>query len=267
MSWISTRAVPGRPKTSSPAGRTTCRPVASTAARCSGQSLFAAERTLSPGRAAHSMHGYFLRPGDSTQGVTIAIDRIHDGRSFSTRRAQAYQNGVPIFSMIASFQDEAPGLEHAAPMPAGIPQPEDLTSDELLVDGADPNALRTLTERPSTPDTWRRRSTWSRWRACRAPGGLDAASCAHARRSKAPPRGAGVSERHDDPGVHPARPRRALVHARTEGGEPRPCDVVASSGTCRRVDAVRSGVARTPEAGGVWRPAESTHGTAFSRRA
>ncbi|MGO1802602.1 MAG: acyl-CoA thioesterase [Microbacteriaceae bacterium] len=113
-----------------------------------GQSLLAAERTLSPGRAAHSMHGYFLRPGDSTQGVTIAIDRIHDGRSFSTRRAQAYQNGVPIFSMIASFQDEAPGLEHAAPMPAGIPQPEELTSDELLVDGADPNALRTLTERP-----------------------------------------------------------------------------------------------------------------------
>ncbi|MGO2684161.1 MAG: acyl-CoA thioesterase [Microbacterium sp.] len=113
-----------------------------------GQSLLAAERTLSAGRAAHSMHGYFLRPGDSTQGVTIAIDRIHDGRSFSTRRAQAYQNGVPIFSMIASFQDEAPGLEHAAPMPAGIPQPEDLTSDELLVDGADPSALRTLTDRP-----------------------------------------------------------------------------------------------------------------------
>ncbi|CAH0159650.1 MULTISPECIES: acyl-CoA thioesterase II [unclassified Microbacterium] len=113
-----------------------------------GQSLLAAERTLPDGRAAHSMHGYFLRPGDSTQGVTISVDRIHDGRSFSTRRAQAYQNGVPIFSMIASFQDEAPGLEHAAPMPTDVPRPEDLLPDELLVDGAGTTALRLLTERP-----------------------------------------------------------------------------------------------------------------------
>jgi acyl-CoA thioesterase-2 len=94
------------------------------------------------------MHGYFLRPGDSSQGVTISVDRIHDGRSFSTRRAQAYQNGVPFFSMIASFQDEAPGLEHAEPMPTGIPQPEELVPDELLVDDAGASALRLLTERP-----------------------------------------------------------------------------------------------------------------------
>jgi len=113
-----------------------------------GQSLLAAERTMPTDRAAHSMHGYFLRPGDSTQGVTISVDRIHDGRSFSTRRAQAYQNGVPIFSMIASFQDEAPGLEHAAPMPVGLPDPEDLLPDEDLVSGAAPTALRMLTERP-----------------------------------------------------------------------------------------------------------------------
>lgn len=113
-----------------------------------GQSLLAAERTLSAGRAAHSMHGYFLRPGDSTQGVTISVDRIHDGRSFSTRRAQAYQNGVPIFSMIASFQDEAPGLEHAAPMPEGVPPPEDLAPDVQLMGGAHPGAVRMLAERP-----------------------------------------------------------------------------------------------------------------------
>jgi acyl-CoA thioesterase-2 len=100
-----------------------------------GQSLVAAERTMPSDRAVHSMHGYFLRPGDATQGVTIAIDRIHDGRSFSTRRAQAYQNGVPIFSMIASFQDEAPGLDHAEPMPSGIPAPEDLPSDDDLLGG------------------------------------------------------------------------------------------------------------------------------------
>ncbi|CAI7572098.1 unnamed protein product, partial [Penicillium discolor] len=57
------------------------------------QTLVAAERTLPEDRAVHSMHGYFLRPGDASQGITIAVDRIHDGRSFSTRRTQAYQNG------------------------------------------------------------------------------------------------------------------------------------------------------------------------------
>jgi len=113
-----------------------------------GQALLAAERTMPSERAAHSMHGYFLRPGDSTQSVTIAVDRIHDGRSFSTRRAQAYQNGVPIFSMIASFQDEAPGLEHAVPMPDGVPGPDDVPSDESRLEGLAPDAVRMLAERP-----------------------------------------------------------------------------------------------------------------------
>lgn len=90
------------------------------------QSIEAASRTLPPERTVHSMHGYFLRPGDPSDGVTFSVDRIHDGRSFSTRRTQAFQAGVPIFSMIASFQDDDPGLEHSEPMPEGIPQPEDL---------------------------------------------------------------------------------------------------------------------------------------------
>ena len=68
------------------------------------QSIVAAARTIPDGRVVHSMHGYFLRPGDSSQGITFSVDRIHDGRSFSTRRTQAFQDGVPIFSMIASFQ-------------------------------------------------------------------------------------------------------------------------------------------------------------------
>ena len=113
-----------------------------------GQSLIAAERTMPDGRVPHSMHGYFLRAGDASQGLTFAVDRIHDGRSFSTRRAQAYQNGVPIFSMIASFQDENPGIEHAAPMPDGIPDPEDLLPDEELSDGIHPLSKRMLTDRP-----------------------------------------------------------------------------------------------------------------------
>lgn len=113
-----------------------------------GQSLIAAERTMSEDRAVHSMHGYFLRPGDSSQGLTIAVDRIHDGRSFSTRRSQAYQNGVPIFSMIASFQDEAPGVEHAQPMPDGVPSPDDIPPDEQRMEGVLPHALRMLMDRP-----------------------------------------------------------------------------------------------------------------------
>lgn len=89
------------------------------------QTIVAASRTLPPERTVHSMHGYFLRPGDPSDGITFSVDRIHDGRSFSTRRTQAFQSGVPIFSMIASFQDEDPGLEHFEPMPDGIAQPED----------------------------------------------------------------------------------------------------------------------------------------------
>ncbi|MEV4735246.1 MULTISPECIES: acyl-CoA thioesterase [unclassified Microbacterium] len=111
------------------------------------QSLLAAERTLPEDRAVHSMHGYFLRPGDASQGITIAVDRIHDGRSFSTRRSQAYQNGVPIFSMIASFQDEDPGVEHATRMPDGVPEPESLLPDEKRVEGLPPGTASMLTDR------------------------------------------------------------------------------------------------------------------------
>ncbi|HSP74743.1 MAG TPA: acyl-CoA thioesterase II [Cryobacterium sp.] len=90
------------------------------------QSLLAAMRTVPDDRHVHSMHGYFLRPGDVGQPITFSVDRIHDGRSFSTRRTQAYQDGHPILSMIASFQDEDEGLEHQIEMPADIPDPESL---------------------------------------------------------------------------------------------------------------------------------------------
>lgn len=90
------------------------------------QSIAAASRTLPETRRVHSMHGYFLRPGDATQDVTLSVDRIHDGRSFSTRRVQAFQAGVPIFSMISSFQDDDAGVEHQEPMPTDVPAPEEL---------------------------------------------------------------------------------------------------------------------------------------------
>lgn len=73
----------------------------------------------------HSLHGYFLRPGDFTLPITFGVDRIHDGRSFARRRVQAYQNGTPIFSGIISFQREEDGLAHQVAMP-DVPGPEEL---------------------------------------------------------------------------------------------------------------------------------------------
>ena len=98
-----------------------------------GQSVLAAYRTVPAGRQVHSLHGYFLRAGDTEKPITIAVDRIHDGRSFSQPRTQLHQDGLPIFSAIASFQDEAPGLEHQAPMPSDLPDPESLPSLAALM--------------------------------------------------------------------------------------------------------------------------------------
>lgn len=113
------------------------------------QSVLAAMRTVEADRSVHSMHGYFLRPGDVAQPITFSVDRIHDGRSFSTRRSQAYQNGVPIFSMIASFQDDDPGLDHQATMPDGLPQPEDLPSAAEVLEPIDhPTAQFWASSRP-----------------------------------------------------------------------------------------------------------------------
>lgn len=97
------------------------------------QAALAAMRTIDEDRIIHSLHGYFLRPGDIADGITFSVDRIHDGRSFSTRRVQAYQKGLPIFSMIASFQDEDPGLDHQMAMPEGVPDPESLPSAQEVL--------------------------------------------------------------------------------------------------------------------------------------
>ena len=113
------------------------------------QAVLAAMRTVEADRFIHSMHGYFLRPGDDEQPITFSVDRIHDGRSFSTRRTQAYQNGQPILSMIASFQDVDPGLEHHAEMPAGVPEPESLPSAADILGSIDhPVAQYWATQRP-----------------------------------------------------------------------------------------------------------------------
>jgi len=95
-----------------------------------GQALVAAERTIE-GRTPHSLHAYFLLPGDSDAPIVYQVERVRDGKSFSARRVQAVQHGRPILSMIASFQTPEEGLEHAAPMP-DVPPPEALLSSTEL---------------------------------------------------------------------------------------------------------------------------------------
>ncbi len=89
-----------------------------------GQALMAAGRTVE-GRVAHSLHAYFLRPGDPSIPILYDVDRIRDGRSFTTRRVVAIQHGRAIFNVSVSFQIEEPGLEHQAELP-DVPDPEDL---------------------------------------------------------------------------------------------------------------------------------------------
>jgi len=93
------------------------------------QSLVAATKTVEPERLAHSLHAYFLRPGDPQEPLTFAVERLRDGRSFSARRTHALQGGKPILSMIVSFQLPAVGLDHQVAMP-DVPGPEDVPSLE-----------------------------------------------------------------------------------------------------------------------------------------
>ena len=90
-----------------------------------GQALVAAGRTVPSDRFVHSLHAYFLRPGDPTTPVLYVVDRIRDGRSFTTRRTVAVQHGEAIFHLSASFQLPEEGPEHQDPMPAA-PDPEQL---------------------------------------------------------------------------------------------------------------------------------------------
>ncbi|MEF3403971.1 acyl-CoA thioesterase [Agromyces sp. CCNWLW203] len=106
------------------------------------QSLIAAMRTVDDDRTIHSMHGYFLRPGDVAHPITFSVDRLHDGRSFSTRRTHAYQNGVPILSLIASFQTEDEGVSHQVEMPADLPDPETLPSTADVLGAFDHDIAR-----------------------------------------------------------------------------------------------------------------------------
>ena len=93
------------------------------------QALMAAQRTVPPDRFVHSLHAYFLRPGDPSVPIVFQVERIRDGSSFATRRVVAVQHGKAIFSMSASFQVEEPGFDHQLPMPPVAP-PETLMGEK-----------------------------------------------------------------------------------------------------------------------------------------
>ena len=113
-----------------------------------GQALIAALRTVDD-RPCHSLHGYFLRPGDPSIPIVYEVDRIRDGRSFTTRRVVAIQRGEAIFNMSGSFQVVEEGLSHQAEMP-DVPGPDELPSaEEVAADSRDslPENMREMMNR------------------------------------------------------------------------------------------------------------------------
>ena len=107
------------------------------------QCVMAAGRTMADiddgdgPRRIHSLHGYFMRPGDDTKPIRFAVERMRDGNSFSTRRVHAIQDGLPILSMITSFQEASGGLDHQDPMPR-VPLPGGAAVDDRPVRGDRP---------------------------------------------------------------------------------------------------------------------------------
>jgi acyl-CoA thioesterase II len=93
-----------------------------------GQALSAASQTVTPERGVHSLHGYFMRPGDPAKPIVYQVDCIRDGKSFTTRRVVAIQKGQAIFSLSASFQIQEEGFEHQESPPEVI-GPEGLPSE------------------------------------------------------------------------------------------------------------------------------------------
>jgi acyl-CoA thioesterase-2 len=108
------------------------------------QALVAAQRTVEPDRFVHSLHGYFMRPGDIRVPIVYEVDRIRDGGSFTTRRVLAIQHGQAIFSLEASFQVGEKGLEHQFALPDDVPPPEGLQTQRQLLERAErvPEAVR-----------------------------------------------------------------------------------------------------------------------------
>jgi acyl-CoA thioesterase-2 len=113
-----------------------------------GQALVAAGRTVDTERRVHSLHSYFIRPGDPSLPIVYRVDRVRDGRSFSIRRVVAVQHGETIFTLSASFQLQQDGIAHQSEMPAA-PDPETLpTLEERYADAPSAAAFFRASPRP-----------------------------------------------------------------------------------------------------------------------
>lgn len=126
-----------------------------------GQALLAAYKTVQ-GRLCHSLHCYFLRPGDPSVPILYDVDRSRDGRSFTTRRVTAIQKGEQIFNLAASFQDDEPGAEHQDDMPP-VPGPDELLEDPREREWRRPIEIRPVdgafgspVKGPAVQDIWMR---------------------------------------------------------------------------------------------------------------
>ncbi|MFD0581724.1 acyl-CoA thioesterase [Dactylosporangium darangshiense] len=114
-----------------------------------GQALVAAGRTVEPGRQVHSLHGYFVRPGDPSVPITYTVESIRDGRSFSVRRSVAEQHGKVIFFMSASFHRPEEGLDHHEPAPLDVPPPDEVpTMAERLAKYPERAGIWTTVQQP-----------------------------------------------------------------------------------------------------------------------
>jgi len=135
------------------------------------QCVMAAGRTVDPARGLHSLHGYFLRPGRHDVPLRFVVDRIRDGRSFTTRRVKAHQAGEAIFNLSASFVVPEEGIEHQDPMPEapppeGLKDWEDLRAE--LIEDAPPGRFDSAVEvrlcDPTVGPSPARQQTWIRVR-------------------------------------------------------------------------------------------------------
>ena len=208
-----------------------------------GQALVAAARTIDePGRLVHSLHAYFLRPGDPKQPILYEVDRIRDGRSFATRRVVAIQHGKAIFNLQASFHDDEPGgPDHQTQMDPGLTPPDELPDFHTRMApyaerlGDYYHRPRPIDLRYVEGDPFSRNgaSATGQHVWLRANGTLPD--------DPVPPH---VCERHDVARHHAPTVRPFVGSSRSPVGQPRSCDVVPSAVPHRPMAAV-------PAAGGV----------------
>ena len=214
-----------------------------------GQALVAACRTVDVAeRPPHSLHAYFLLAGDPKVPIIYEVERVRDGKSFTTRRVKAIQHGNPIFVMSVSFHRDEPGLSHQAKMP-DVPSPDELPSEAELKERVlpmMPEPVRRYYERERPIEL--RPVEYSRYLGKPIEDGrfqrLDPRHRAAAGRAGDPPMRAGLRLRHDAARFRADAAWPQRIREGDHGGEPRPRAVDASAVPRRRVASVLAGLAQ-----------------------